>query len=108
MSETMSVPIPITVQEDFIETFGWERLVKEMGGERAGMQDAWNAVRFATPKGRQAKTCTVRVHPGLVPVLLSMMEVRWADHFNTLSELEAPYDRVISKLADLKKRKGKK
>lgn len=108
MSTTVNFPMPIAVQQDFIETFGWDRLVAELGGERTGMKDAWTAVEFAMPKGRQAVTCTVKVHRKLVPILKLMLEVRWADHFSSQGELEAPYDRIIARLTAIANRKGKR
>lgn len=100
-SQYHSLPLPAAVREDFIEAYGWEALVAEIG-ERQGMRDAYNALAFAAPKGSAGKLFTLRLHKALAPVMVAMLEVRWADHFNVQSDLEPSYDRLLAKIRDIR------
>ena len=100
MSPPLSINISAALREDFVEIFGWDAAVRELGGEQKGMRDTWTAIEFSRPKGAGA-TFEVRLHPLLLPVLRSMLEVRWADHFAVQGELEGPYYRVIEQITKM-------
>lgn len=106
MSEYTSINVPTPLRDDFVDVYGWDRVAAEMGGERTGMRDAFTAVQYALVKGKGTRT--IRLYPQLVPILRQMLEVRWADHFQTMSELEGPYSRAVDQLkkitANAKKR----
>ena len=104
MTPTITITLPAAVREDFVETYGWDRLVAEMGGERKGMKDAWTAIEFSAPKGSGAHY-TVRFHKVLLPILKLMLELRWSDHFSCQGELSAPYDRVIDQLIKIQRKR---
>lgn len=107
MSQYYSLPLPAAIREDFIETYGWDSLVSELG-ERQGMQDAYNAIEFAAPKGSAGKLYTLRLHKALATVLVPMLEVRWADHFSAQSDLEPGYDRLLSKVREVRDKARKR
>lgn len=106
-SQYYSLPLPAAIREDFIETYGWESLISELG-ERQGMRDAYNALEFAAPRGSAGKIYTLRLHKALASVLVTMLEVRWADHFNVQSDLEPGYDRLLAKVRDVRDRARKR
>lgn len=103
-----SISLSSAVRDDFIETYGWSGLIKNLGSERPGTKDAWNAIKFASAKGSSGTTCTLRFHKALVNPLISMLEVRWADHFSMQSPLEAPYDRAIDRLKAIRSKVKRK
>lgn len=103
-----SISFPAAVRDDFIDTYGWDGLIKNLGAERPGTKDAWNAIKFAASRGSAGSTCTLRFHRALVNPLISMFEVRWADHFSMQSPLESSYDRTIDRLKSIRAKDKKK
>lgn len=101
MSEYVTITIPTAVRDDFVGR-GWESASLGLV-VKPGMRDAYNAVEFAMPRGKGSRV--VRLHPRLPPLLRTMMEVRWADHFDHMSELEAPYARALAQLKKLANQK---
>lgn len=102
MTEYATMTMPTAVRDDFVD-FGWDKLVAALPAEKPGMRDAFNAVEFAMPKG--AGSVTVRLHPKLPSLLRLMLEVRWADHMDRMTELEAPYARVLAQLKKIANQK---
>lgn len=94
--EYVTLNIPTEMRDDFVDVYGWDKLVDNMGGDKPLMRDVFRAVEYATPKGKS--TVVVRVTTKVVSLLRQMFEVRWADHFSMMSELEAPYARAVDQL----------
>jgi hypothetical protein len=94
--EYVTITIQTAMRDDFVDEYGWDQLVANMGGDRPLMRDVYRAVEYATPKGKT--TVVVRVTVKVVPLLRQMFEVRWADHFARMNELEGPYSRAVDQL----------